>query len=801
MLHPVHNLGITILRFFPSVFLLVIMGFFSLFVHYFDVLLLLAVFAIPPVNSASFSPSSFSTSTQITILFVYLGLFVFCYIGIFIVLMAKGKKRKHNQNTDSSGVVNVVVDPLTTPPVVLDPVVPISAPINTNFSSTVSQQPVFNFHFHGPSQFVFPFGTPSSNSSNTQSNAFVPDALHQLLLPLLASLQQPQVLGNSPNMLHLPVSSSSPSLIPLPIVNNTTFSSSSSTTSTSTTTTATTVPTSASSTSSLPLHLPFIDVDYDNDDDNNVNDNNIDDDNTNDQSDDNSDSSDDSSSNDDATCICEYCGSSFATLKNMQRHIANFCKKKPVPSFSDVNAKLMKQFVPFTFSSKYASLKWQSDSLLLKLIDVWGQYVVCDVPNYFKNVLEKTIQSKLPHCEPLSPDTMKTYKSNLAKLLCWLESSFPEISSQIKLLELLFNWDVLNTLLTKFQSLVLWQTKTFQNCCSGLRRFLVMLVDVDYLILHNVIFNQIKNITTNSNYSKSLKKQILPSLEVKIQHLHLQIKKTPNTRVLRETLEAQNKWVDFPELVKGWQKGLEKIQQIIKKKQQDNNDHKLLAQFLAFTLAVKLPPMRTQNLLFVLCKTEKQILEKVALLNDHTNKTEKQNYGLFNNDFTQFDLYYTKYKTYANYGVVFRSFSGKIVEIFHTYVVLTKKLCKINLLDGISLFFSPIHARPGILIQQAIQTWVDPKSKAGMKSIRYSISTFNALMENKNKISDANVKLIEEGCLHSKNVADHYYDKPSLKQKGKLIVETYGKIWDLAVNVELEQEIEEPMKKKKKTKS
>jgi hypothetical protein len=247
----------------------------------------------------------------------------------------------------------------------------------------------------------------------------------------------------------------------------------SSSSSTSTTTVPTTTFSSTTSASSVPINIEFS-VDDAGDDNSDDGDDDSDE-NGDDDSDDGQNSSDNTEDDsDDSLCICEYCGDSFASIKNLQRHIAKSCKKKPVPSASGVNNPLMNKFVPFTFTSKYGTLKWKEQSLLSELVGVWAQYVVCDAPNYFKNVLEKNLHCKVPHCEPLSVDTMKTYKSNLARLLYWLECSFPSISNDIKILELLFNWDILNMLISKFQQLVMWQTKTFQNCCSSLRRFLVM---------------------------------------------------------------------------------------------------------------------------------------------------------------------------------------------------------------------------------------------------------------------------------------------------------------------------------------
>ena len=41
--------------------------------------------------------------------------------------------------------------------------------------------------------------------------------------------------------------------------------------------------------------------------------------------------------------------------------------------------------------------------------------------------------------------------------------------------------------------------------------------------------------------------------------------------------------------------------------------------------------------------------------------------------------------------------------------------------------------------------------------------------------------IINIGCLHSKNVAEHYYDKPLLKDKATTILNVYEKLWEYAI--------------------
>jgi len=507
-----------------------------------------------------------------------------------------------------------------------------------------------------------------------------------------------------------------------------------------------------------------------------INDNNESNNDNDDDNDDNIDSTDHDNSKIVGQFTCKFCAKPFTSKKHLQRHLSqNYCSKKPVSA----NETLMKNFVPFKFTSKYYKIVWDNDFLCPKLIGIWSKYVTSETPNYFKNILESTIQFNITHFEPFESKTMLTYKSNLSKLLFWFHKSFPDSISEIEILKSLFHWDTLNVYLTEFQKMNLWLPKTFLNCCNALRRFMVMLIDVEFLKLHDDIYIELKSFVTKSKYINSLKTTILPSLEIKSKHTNKQVSITQPFSRTREKLEHSHKWVNFPHLIKGWNKGFLQIQTIIKNSTPNKNDHKILAQFLAFTIAVKLPPMRSQNLTFFGYSTESQVLEKISLLNDPTNKCVKQNYGVFNKKFTQFDLYYTKYKTFKNYGAIYRSFSGEIVTYFHFYVKLTKKLFNIDLMDG-ALFFESKYARPGRLIQQAIVQWVDSKSLAGMQSIRYSISTFNAKMEKQDKLSKGNVKLIEEGCLHSTHVATKFYDKPSLKQKGILIVETYNKILSLA---------------------
>jgi hypothetical protein len=50
-------------------------------------------------------------------------------------------------------------------------------------------------------------------------------------------------------------------------------------------------------------------------------------------------------------------------------------------------------------------------------------------------------------------------------------------------------------------------------------RFLVMVIDVKYLEQFKQIYDEIKIVSNNVNFLNSLKNEILPSLEMKIQHL------------------------------------------------------------------------------------------------------------------------------------------------------------------------------------------------------------------------------------------------------------------------------------------
>ena len=143
------------------------------------------------------------------------------------------------------------------------------------------------------------------------------------------------------------------------------------------------------------------------------------------------------------------------------------------------------------------------------------------------------------------------------------------------------------------------------------------------------------------------------------------------------------------------------------------------------------------------------------------NTKNKQNYGVFSDDNSKFDLYYTKYKTFkyiyyflnlftnfSNYGVVFRPLPNEVVFLFLFYVKMTKFLFKIDLFDKNNKFFESKYKKPGKLVNGAIVNWVNSNSKAGMKSIRYSVSTFNAELERKQLFSNQEVKLIEEGIIN-----------------------------------------------------
>jgi len=68
-------------------------------------------------------------------------------------------------------------------------------------------------------------------------------------------------------------------------------------------------------------------------------------------------------------------------------------------------------------------------------------------------------------------------------------------------------------------------------------------------------------------------------------------------------------------------------------------------------------------------------------------------------------------------------------------------------MDNKTKFFQAIYKNPGKLVQEAIKMWVDPNSNAGMKSIRYSVSTFNAELNRKLLFTNEEVKLIEEGTF------------------------------------------------------
>ena len=94
----------------------------------------------------------------------------------------------------------------------------------------------------------------------------------------------------------------------------------------------------------------------------------------------------------------------------------------------------------------------------------------------------------------------------------------------------------------------------------------------------------------------------------------IEVHKTPNTSTLRETLELQHKWHNFPDLCNGWNVGFKEISKMVKhKKNSSKINHKILAQFLAFTIALKLPPMRTQNLTFIIYSSEIEIQKKIGI--------------------------------------------------------------------------------------------------------------------------------------------------------------------------------------------
>ena len=54
--------------------------------------------------------------------------------------------------------------------------------------------------------------------------------------------------------------------------------------------------------------------------------------------------------------------------------------------------------------------------------------------------------------------------------------------------------------------------------------------------------------------------------------------------------------------------------------------------------------------------------------------------------------------------------------------------------------------------------------------------------------------------MHSKNIADHYYDKPLLKDKAHSILTTYEKLWNYATTKKEsdENDYENPAKYHKK---
>jgi len=782
------------------------MGFSCLFVHYFDVLLILAMISVSYVESMPLSVSEMTTSIQITILFVYFGVLItLMFLIVFVIVLwgrkknnnKQSKKRKrsssnsnvddNNSNNNSHIINEVLVQPpncstTTTPsnnhsdslavPQILPIVQPTIATTTTTNVNPVSvfspnigplyQQPVPNttYHFHaGSANFVFPTTTIPSDIGVTHSS-----------MPMISGFGEIMrlLMGNSMMMTNTSTPITSPALQLNNSFINTAFSSSSAIPTLSSSLPSTSISPTSTPTSSIPIspstlihsQEPTIPLSTTIIPDN-TNEENSSDSFENDNE--NNDSVNNNKIDKNSKVVCQFCAKLFATKKTLQHHIShNYCLKKPVT----VHEHVMKQFNPYKSTSRYFPIYWDENSLFEKLIGIWSQYVKSESPNYFKTILDTKLHYKIKHDEPLEHNSMLTYKSNLSKFLFWMKKSFPISVSEIAIVESLFNWDSLNTIILEFQKMKFWLPKTFCNFLHAFRRFMVMLIDVDFLHLHNFIYLQLKSFVTKLDCILSIKTKILPSLDIKANDTTKQVKKTQQFSRTREKLESAKQWVNFPKLIEGWNKALIQIQNIVKKSVPDKTDHPILAQFLAFTIAVKLPPMRAQNLSFFLYSTESKVLKQLSILNDPTKKSEKQNYGTFNNTFTQFDLYYTKYKTFHNYGVIYRSFSGEIASYFHYYVKLTQKLFKIDLMDGGKMFFESIYAKPGTLIKKAIKIWVNSKLVIGMQSIRYSISTFNAEMGKKDELSKNKVKLIEEGCLHSPNVAAKIYDKPSVKQKG-----------------------------------
>jgi hypothetical protein len=81
----------------------------------------------------------------------------------------------------------------------------------------------------------------------------------------------------------------------------------------------------------------------------------------------------------------------------------------------------------------------------------------------------------------------------------------------------------------------------------------------------------------------------------------------------RENLEKKNKWIDFDIVLKGWNKASQEFDDIIS--QIKNKSMPLTKElifkfncFLAFTIAIKIPTGRTQNLKVIMKKDQSKLI-------------------------------------------------------------------------------------------------------------------------------------------------------------------------------------------------